>query len=97
MDVGPAGVGENGLASAVVQGKQPETEDKLAAIQKKNDDLLAAANLTRRAFGARTKGGACSRWRSRRFYQCLAALRYTNQRYGTPLAAWDFWKDHHCW
>jgi hypothetical protein len=33
----------------------------------------------------------------RRWYQCLAALRYANQRYDTPLKAWDFWKAHHWW
>jgi len=36
----------NDLSNLVVQGKQPEARDKLAAIQKKNDDLLAAGKIS---------------------------------------------------
>ncbi|MGH3648943.1 MAG: hypothetical protein ACRDTM_17420 [Micromonosporaceae bacterium] len=34
---------------------------------------------------------------TRRYYQALAALRYANQRYGSPQAAWSFWRAHHWW
>jgi len=33
----------------------------------------------------------------RRYYQALAALRYANQRYDTPLRAWNHWKDFGWW
>jgi hypothetical protein len=36
----------NDLSNLVVQGKQREAHDKLAAIQKKNDDLLAAGKIS---------------------------------------------------
>jgi hypothetical protein len=34
---------------------------------------------------------------NRRYYQCLAALRYAKQRYGGPLRAWGHWKNHGWW
>jgi eukaryotic-like serine/threonine-protein kinase len=36
----------NDLSRLVVEGKRPEAQDKFAAIQKKNDDLLAAGKIS---------------------------------------------------
>jgi hypothetical protein len=32
-----------------------------------------------------------------RFYQLTAALRYANQRYGSPMAGWRHFQDHNWW
>ncbi|MGH3746523.1 MAG: hypothetical protein ACRDT8_03900 [Micromonosporaceae bacterium] len=34
---------------------------------------------------------------NRRYVQSLAALRYANQRYTTPQAAWRHWRGEHWW
>ncbi|MGH3738482.1 MAG: hypothetical protein ACRDT6_23170 [Micromonosporaceae bacterium] len=54
-----------------------------------------AIDASRVRFSCYWEYNACDR--TRRYYQLLAALRYANQRYGSPQAAWSFWQSHNWW